>query len=294
MRKRILFTGATGYLGSRLAKAMVKDNYELLVIKRRSSNLYRINSIVPHINFLDIEDLYSSDLIEVTKNIDAIVHVATCYGRSNETINEIFSVNTEFPLRLLEAGSRSGVKIFLNTDTALNKYLNSYALSKHQLYQWGKYLSIHKKIKFANLRLEHFYGPNDDATKFVTHVIKSCIANLPDLKLTLGEQKRDFIFIDDVVSAYMHILELSNDIDESFIQMDVGSGQSVSIRMLVEAIHAMTESRTHLNFGAIPYREGEVMRSEADTSQLNALGWRCQYDLAAGLKISIEEEKNKL
>ena len=294
MRKRILFTGATGYLGSHLAKAMVKANYELLVIKRRSSNLYRINSIIPHINFLDIEDLYSSDLIEITKNIEAIVHVATCYGRSNETVNEIFSVNTEFPLRLLEAGSRAGVKIFLNIDTALNKYINSYALSKHQLYQWGKYFSIHKKIKFANLRLEHFYGPNDDATKFVTHVIKSCMANLPDLKLTLGEQKRDFIFLDDVVSAYMHILELSNDIDEFFIEMDVGSGQPVSIRMLVEAIHAMTESRTHLNFGAIPYREGEVMHSEADTSRLNALGWCCQYDLAAGLKISIEEEKNKL
>ena len=289
----MLLTGVTGFLGSHLAKSMLTDGYEVVAIKRKSSSLHRIASIAADIEFHDIEGLDFSGLFNSAKKIDTIVHTATCYGRDNETVSEIFSANTEFPLRLLDAGSRAGVELFLNTDTILEKYLNLYALSKNQLLQWGKFLSINNKIKFFNLRLEHFYGPNDDANKFTAFVINNCMANTPELKLTLGEQKRDFIFIDDVVSAYIRVLEKADDFDKPFVELDVGSGLAVSIRAFVETVHTLTESKTHLDFGAVPYRDGEVMHSEADTSRLKALGWQCQYDIAAGLKMVIDQERTQ-
>lgn len=149
---------------------------------------------------------------------------------------------------------------------------------------------MHGMIHFGNIRLEHFYGPNDDNTKFTSYVIKSCLENIPELELTLGEQRRDFIYIDDVVSAYLLLLENMGSFSEPFMEFDVGSGQAVSIREFVETVHRLTASRTHLAFGALPYRDGEVMHSVADVSGLKMLGWRCCYDIEAGLKQAIEQE----
>ena len=293
MKKRILLTGVTGFLGSHLAKALLAAGYEIVALKRISSSLRRVESIASNIVFFDIEGLNFDHLFRNCGKIDIIIHTATCYGRNNESVSEIFTANTEFPLRLLDAGNRAGVEMFLNTDTILDKYLNLYALSKNQLLQWGKFFSMHGKIRFGNVRLEHFYGPDDDPTKFSAYVINSCLANVPEIKLTLGEQKRDFIYIDDVVSAYMVLLEKMAHLNSSFVEFDVGSGRSVSIREFVETVHRLAASKTQLSFGALPYRDGEVMHSEADTSSLTALGWHCCYDIEAGLKKAIEQERGR-
>jgi len=293
MKKKILLTGVTGFLGSHLAKNLLASGYEVVALKRKSSSLHRIASVASNIAFIDTDELDYEHLFRDCGKVDTIIHTATCYGRNDESVSEIFSANTEFPLRLLDAGNRAGVEVFLNTDTILDKYLNLYSLSKNQLLQWGKFFSIHEKIRFGNIRLEHFYGPGDDSTKFSTYVINSCMENVPELRLTKGEQKRDFIYIDDVVSAYMVLLEKMDSLEKSFAEFDVGSGKSVPIRTFVEKVHRLADSRTHLAFGALPYREGEVMHSEADISGLNALGWSCRYDLETGLKHVIEQERGR-
>jgi len=242
---------------------------------------------------LDVDVLDLENIFQDYGKIDVIIHTATCYGRNAESVSEIFFANTEFPLRLLDAGSRAGVGLFLNTDTILDKYLNLYALSKNQLLQWGRFFAKQRSIGFANIRLEHFYGPDDEPTKFSAHVIHTCMNNVAELKLTKGEQKRDFIYIDDVVSAYMLLLDKMRNINSDFVEFDLGSGQPVSIRAFVETVHRLTGSQTHLAFDAIPYREGEIMHSEADISGLTALGWQCHYDIEAGLKKVIAQERVK-
>ena len=294
MKKKILLTGATGYLGSHLAKAFLSAGHEVIALKRKSSSLRRVKSISSEIKFVDIEALDYDNFFHENKSIDVIIHTATCYGRNCESASQIFSVNTEFPLHILDAGSRAGVKLFLNTDTTLDKNLNLYAFSKNQFQQWGKYFSQHSKIRFGNIRLEHFYGPYDEPTKFTSHIISSCLNNVLELKLTAGEQKRDFIYIDDVVSAYMVLLGKLSDIEESFVEFEVGSGHSVPIREFVEIVHSLTNSKTHLNFGAVSYRKGELMHSEANVSGLVALGWQCLNNVDSGLKKIIEIERMKI
>lgn len=294
MKKRILLTGVTGFLGSFLAKELLALGYEVVALKRTTSSLRRVESIASNIIFFDVENLDFDSLFRNCGKIDIIIHTATCYGRNNENVSEVFVANTEFPLRLLDAGSRAGVELFLNTDTILDKYLNAYALSKNQFLQWGKFFSLHEKIRFVNVKLEHFYGPNDDPKKFTAFVINSCLRDIPELKLTSGEQKRDFIYIDDVVSAFIILLENAHCFDSSFSEFGVGSGQSVAIRKFVETVHRLSDSKTHLAFGALPYRDGEVMSSEADISGLSALGWYCRYDIVTGLKKVIEHERGRI
>jgi CDP-paratose synthetase len=292
MNKKVLLTGVTGFLGSYLAKSLLQAGYDVIGLKRKSSSLQRIESISSNIILVNIDELDYDELFKKHGKIDVIFHTATCYGRNGESVSDVFHANTEFPLRLLDAGARAGVGMFFNTDTILDKYLNLYSLSKNQLLQWGKFFSANKKIRFSNLRLEHFYGPNDDKNKFTSFVVENCLRNVDSLKLTLGDQKRDFIYIDDVVSAYQVLLEKTDGFESYFNEFDIGSGKAVSIRDFVELAHKLTNSSTKLLFGAYPYRDEEVMHSEANISKLIKLGWHCKYDIESGLKKSIYEESN--
>lgn len=288
---RILLTGITGYLGSHLAISLLANGYEVVGLKRKSSPLHRIESILPQLALLDIEEADISAIFTGHEKIDAVIHAATCYGRNGENASHVLEANLVFPLKLLDAAAASGVGLFMNTDTVLDKFLNHYALSKWQFTEWGQYFAQQKQIRFLNLKLEHFYGPSDSQSKFTTHIVNSCLANVPELKLTQGEQQRDFIYIDDVVAAYLLLLDKQESFGNGFIEFEVGSGVAVTIRQFVETVHRLTASTTRLNFGALPYRTGEAMFSQADTSALQALGWCCRYSIEAGLKVAIDEER---
>ena len=239
---------------------------------------------------------YDWDVVDVEQafkeqgKVDAIVHTATCYGRQGESAATVFEANVGLPLRLLESSVFFKTDTFFNTDTVLYEYLNFYALSKKQFKDWGTLFAQMEKIRFVNIKLENMYGPGDAASKFTTHVIKSCLADVPYLDLTTGEQKRDFVFIDDVVLAYGVLLQKVGSQLGLFQEYGVGSGKGVSIREFVETVHEVSRSQTRLNFGALPYRNHEIMHSEANTAALQSLGWSCQVGLRDGIRRTIEKE----
>ena len=93
------------------------------------------------------------------------------------------------------------------------------------------------------------------------------------MNLTDGRQLRDFIFIDDVVSAYIKVI--SSDLRVSgnnYKEFQVGSGQAISVRDFVLTIHKVANSKTILNFGAVSRRSGDLKFYQADTSELEKLG----------------------
>ena len=285
--KKILITGITGFLGSKLAMELVRTGYEVIALKRKSSSLKRLESFKNEITLYNIEEVDFQNVFKTHNKIDFIIHTATSYGRNNESPYEIFEANTGFPLKLLDAASMANVSKFINTDTILDKYLNLYSLSKNHLLEWGKFYSMRNKIEFINMRLEHFYGSDDDDSKFTSYVINKCNSNTKTLQLTSGEQKRDFIYIDDVVTAYTTVLKRVNSHNKWFDEYDVGSGNSSSIKDFVEMVRRLTNSNIELNFGALPYRKNEVMNSKADVKRLIDLGWKCKYNLEEGLKLTI-------
>jgi CDP-paratose synthetase len=285
--KKILITGITGFLGSKLAMELVRTGYEVIALKRKSSSLKRLKSFKNDITLYNIEEVDYHKVFKTHNKIDFIIHTATSYGRNNESPWEIFEANTGFPLKLLDAASMANVSKFINTDTILDKYLNLYSLSKNHLLEWGKFYSMRNKIEFINMRLEHFYGSDDDDSKFTAYVINKCISNTKTLQLTAGEQKRDFIYIDDVVAAYITVLKRVNSHNKWFDEYDVGSGNSSTIKEFVEMVRRLTNSNIELNFGALPYRKNEVMNSKADVKGLMDLGWKCKYNLEEGLKLTI-------
>ena len=284
---KVLVTGATGFLGSHLVKGLLRAGHEVAILKRSFSDTWRINHIIKQLDCYNLDKCALDAPFKSHGKFEAIIHTATCYGRKGEDIVEIFEANTLFPLKLLETATFFNTDTFFNTNTILSKYLNSYSLSKKNFMEWGKQFADSGKIQFTNIKLEHIYGPWDDESKFTTYIMKSCLANIPELRLTLGEQKRDFIYIDDVVEAYLMLLKTSN--KEIYQDYELGSGQAISIREFVETVHSMIGSKTMLNFGALPYREGEIMESNANISALKEIGWTPKINIKTGIeKIIIE------
>ncbi len=289
---KIVLTGGTGFLGSHLLSDLLKNGHDVAVVKRTNSNLNRIVEHKNQIKLIDIDQLDQGKLVAALKGVDVIIHTATNYGRGGESPSQVFDANTAFPLRLLDAGVENGISLFINTDTVLDKYLNLYALSKNQFLQWGTFFSRQRKFRFINLKLEHFFGANDDKTKFTEFIFRACCDNKSSIALTPGDQLRDFIYIDDVVSAYRCVLNAPLNDKSMFEEFEIGSGKPVSVRAFVELVHTGSESSSVLDFGALAYREGEVMLSKADTSKLNALSWRCEHTLQSGISAVISQYKN--
>jgi CDP-paratose synthetase len=283
---KILLTGATGFLGSHLAKHFIARGHEVVALRRPASSMDRVVALGNAISWHLIEDLWLSPG-KIVAGVDAVVHTAASYGRSNESVAEVLNTNLAFPLRLLDVASASGIKAFINTDSALPRAFNAYSLSKAQFADWGKYFAEKSGISFINFLLDHMYGPGDDPTKFSDYVVRACMSNQTELRLTPGEQKRDFIFIDDVIAAYDTVLGHIGNGLPGYHDIPVGSGHAISIRDFVDTVHKLTGSSTMLRYGAIPYRDNEVMLSEADTRKLQALGWTRCNSLEAGLAKTI-------
>ncbi len=295
---RVLLTGASGFLGSHLFKALLKSGYEVVILKRSSSDTWRIKSLLEQSKSYDV-DKVAIELAFEENEIDAVIHTACDYGRSNSSISAVFETNFIFSLKLLEATVSSSASLFINTDTFFNSprvapnYMSAYTYSKKYFVEWLK--KIDNRLSVANLKLHHVYGPDDGKTKFIPWYINEIINNVDHIDLSLGDQKKDFIYVDDVVSAYICCLE-KIDKDNRFQEYDVCTGVQVSLKDMLVTLKSSVEKELErsngpvLNFGARPYVDGEIMSVNCSNSGLKEMGWGPNYDIQSGCDLLAEIE----
>lgn len=288
----ILLTGSTGFLGSYLLKSFVKSGYEVIALKRSTSNTYRINDYLKKVTLYNIDKVNLEDIFKKHK-INIVINTVTNYGRIDNKISSILDTNLIFGLKLLEESVNSNAKAFINTDTLLERNINAYALSKAQLVDWMKFLS-NKQTKMINIKIEHMYGALDDENKFIYWLINKLNQNVEKIDLTSGVQKRDFIYIDDIVSAYEIIIQNINTFS-NYEEFELGSGNSIEVKNFVEKIYQEISNKqtlsTKLNFGAVSYRDNENMNIQANIEKLTNLAWKPKVSIKDGIKKILEKEK---
>lgn len=289
----VLITGTTGFLGSHLAKKFIKEGHQVIGLHRAKSNFWRFSKSDEDIRWFNFENLNLDEIFKSCQ-VDVVIHTACSYGRNGEGIKELFASNFHFGIEVLQASINSGVKTFINTDTLLPKNVNSYSLSKSLFVEAIEYFS--QSIQVINLKLEHMYGPLDDRTKFVPWLISTLIFSKEIIPLTSGIQKRDFIFINDVVEGFYSVFLKRKEL-ENYSSFDLSTGAFVEVRyfvgLIVKKIEDMfsIEIKQRLNFGAKDYRENDVMVPQLSSRNLSEIGWALKFSHDEGINEILKEYK---
>ena len=293
----IMITGASGFLGSALALHFASSGHEVTLLVRPKSSMHRLGSKASDFRTIQIDGDSSLEDAVSDSVPDVLIHTACSYGRNDEPPLAIFDANLRLGLLLLQSAAKLDDPVtFINTGTVMERDVSDYALSKAQFSEWGRRVAMHSlgHLKFINVLLQHMYGPGDDTTKFSTRIIQSCLKNDSHIPLTLGGQQRDFIYIEDVVSAYDTLVRHSTAWHEACVDVEIGSGEAPTLREFVELVHKLTESSAGLGFGAIPYRSNEGMLYQADLTRMRSFGWSPRIPLVDGLRRTIQAERDAL
>jgi len=256
---KVLITGSNGYLGKAISKSLFLTGNAIGHYTRKTE-----------VNFIQ------------QFNPDVVVHTICSYGRNGESPNQIYQSNLNCGIEVLSECKKLDKRVtFINCGTSLKFNTNLYSISKGQFVEYGKFASS-DQLQFLNMNLQHFYGPGA-TNNFISYVFENCFTN-KDLALTEGTQQRDFIYIDDVITAFKTVIEKRNTLLE-FENIDVGTGVTTQLRDVITKIKEITKSSSALEFGKVPMRENEEMIMSANTKFLNKLGWTYKNDINKGLAL---------
>jgi CDP-paratose synthetase len=280
----IFLTGATGFVGSHILSKLLHCGHNVTIIRRPNSDTKRIDDYIDQVSTIDNENN-----INGTLGFDCIIHAATSYENSNYAGSDILSANINLPVYLLDYAVNNKCKKFINISTFIAKYEagppNSYALTKRHMEEWGMYYCNHYPLNFVNVVLHQVYGTGDSITKFTPWLVNELKTNVKSIELTEGNQERDFVNVIDVQKAIGLIVE--QPYQDSYDEYEVCSGNITTIREFAQIVKLAANSCSRLDFGAIDYRENEIMSIHSNPSKTFGLGWRPEIELVSGVEIMI-------
>ena len=302
---KVLITGASGFVGSHVARLLVAEGCEVYALVRESSNRWRIRDILPSM-YLRQSDLVAFEnvntyLQEIKPEL--CIHLAWYavpgkYLNSQENLDSI-----QASINLLSQLAELGCKRFVGigtcfeydlslgylSESSLTKPITLYAATKVALSTILQQFAQITEMEVAWIRLFYQYGPMEDERRLIPGIISSLLRD-EVVKTTKGEQIRDFLHIEDVASAIWAVAK-SN---VSGV-VNVGSGQPVTVGQIALELGNLLGKPDLIHLGALPYRPNDPMFICANNELLRKkTDWTQKYNLTTGLKNTIEWYKDHL
>jgi len=290
--RRALITGATGFVGSHLTRALIRESWEVHAVVRRHSNLEPLRDIGDTLK-VHSYDGNAARLVEIVEKsrADVVFHLASQFivEHKPEDIEDLVISNILFGTHLVEAMSVREVKCLVNTGTFWQHFenrdydpVNLYAATKEAFEAiLGFYVNV-RDFRSITLKLFDIYGPHDRRPKIFA-LLRKMMNQKEPFAMSPGDQLLDLTYIDDVVDAYLvaasRLLEGRVSGHEQYA---VSSGRTVSLRELVAVFQQETKSILPVQWGGRPYRQREVMVPWDRGEPLP--GWRPRVPLAEGIK----------
>ena len=280
----ILITGGAGFIGSHLAELLVNKGFKnilnnIVFLRKDINNInashlkkYKIKvvihlaalaDIVPSINnpsqYFKSNVTGTINLLEVMRelSIKKIIYAASssCYGLAKTPTSEEMAIDTQYPY-------------------AFTKYVG-----EQSIIHWSKVY----KINYISLRLFNVYGPRSRTNGTYGAVFGTFLSqyfnNKPLTIVGNGKQKRDFIFIEDVVACFFKIMNSSQK-NQIF---NVGANNP-------KAINSIAKILKYTNIVKIPKRPGEPFITNANINKIKkAINWFPKTSLKQGVKIMVQD-----
>jgi nucleoside-diphosphate-sugar epimerase len=297
--KKVAITGGAGFIGANLIHKLLSLNYEINLLVRSSTNLWRLKEILPKLKIheIDISDKQNLKEILTIINPKAIIHLATyTQYRNQQDFEQMIETNIRGTLNLLSASKDIDYDIFINTgssseygiknnpmrETDLLEPVSFYAATKSSATLLCQVFSREYRKPIVILRPFSAYGPYEEENRFIPTIIKSVIEDRP-IKLTPGDERRDFIYIDDIVNVYLKAIQKGKSLAGQILNM--GTGKEYTNDEVVKTLFKMTGKKVPIEKGAYPARIWDTLHWVADTSKTKQLlNWEPKFTLEEGLR----------
>lgn len=285
----IFLIGGSGFIGKNLARCFA-DRYNVSVYDK----------------FID-QDFFSSYPSIKTFELDLVEDTIPLYSSTPDYIINLASIVTaERDMSLFDGLISSNLKILLNLyerfkdEKQLKLFIqfgsseeygaenspfkeenrespnSPYALVKQLTTNTSMMLYQNYDFPIMVVRPGNLFGSLQNKSKFIPYVIEQLKKNLP-LNVSPCEQKRDFIYIDDFVFSIGRLLQSYSKCLGQIV--NVSSGESLSLKGIIEFCKQTLQSTSEVHYGALPYRANEVMDLKCSVSKLSQLiGQEIDFD----------------
>jgi nucleoside-diphosphate-sugar epimerase len=312
---RALVTGSAGFIGRWVAKLLSDAGAELLLLERNKTPLDTVassfsirgtriaadlavkgefarvyNEVRPDITFnlagYGISREETSEASAWRINAELVEEIVSVIGRGRERRDGWKGLSLVHTGSGFELGSVPGVvteEVVPNPATLYGKT----KLAGTRSVQAGSTGGI---VRAVAARLFTVFGPGEGSQRLLPSLLRAARSKEP-LKMTKGEQLRDFTYVKDVAAGLLR-LGLSPQVPGGTVNL--ATGNLLSVREFVEcAADLLGMGRDQLLFGAIPYREDEILQGRVDIRLLRRItGWTPSYSVRDGIKETIELENS--
>ena len=315
---RVMVTGAAGFIGSHLVDRLLEEGEEVIGVDDLSSgslaNLAEArNSRVGKFTFHRV-DITSNALADLTKRLapEVIFHLAAQVDVRKSVADPIHDamINLVGTLNVLQSAVQAGTQKVVFTSSGgciygepdgsrlpvtedqvfLPEALpeSPYGVSKKVAIDYLRYYKVVQGLDYTALALSNVYGPRQEPAaevglegQVVAIFSRRLLAGRPCTIYGDGSQTRDFVYVDDVVSAFVAARDRG-----SGELVNVGSGSELSVDELYERLKELTAARLDPVYAAA--RPGELQKIVVDASKAgHVLGWSPTTSLDDGLKQTV-------
>jgi len=301
--KRTLVTGGTGFVGANLASRLVKEGHEVFLLLRPEANRWRLRALPEHVTLLEA-DLRDREAVEA--RVEAIqpdwaFHLGVYGAYPGETdLERMVHTNILGTINLVRACVKSGTEALVHAGSSSEYGFKSVPPSETDLlepnshYAWTKAAATHYcrqvatkcDVRLTTLRLYSVYGPYEEPGRLIpTLVSRGLTGHLPPL--VSPDIARDFVYVDDVVSAF--VLAAQSRTEEPGQVYNVGTGVQTTLKEVVDiAVRCLNISDAPV-WGTMAERQWDSTTWVSDSSKIQAeLGWRPRITLEQGFALTAD------
>lgn len=298
---KLLVTGATGFIGKNLLPVLLNNGFEVMALVRNESKMPA--------------DLNHTKLALVTTNNpqwkedikvyspDVVIHLAAYLTSADneQAINQLIESNILFATHILDALQETEISYFINTGTFAEYYKNEASTDPAYLYAATKtafrsilaYYQSLLNFNIVNVIPYTVYGGIDTQKKLIDIIYQSSKQVIPT-QMSPGEQLLDFIHIEDVVDFYLTLLGNLKSITATYTEIHLGTGEGTTPKQIARIIESVTNKKTNINWGGLPYRSRDTMQSVANKKlPSDVLSWTPKKEIHIGISEYINKLENK-
>lgn len=296
---KLFVTGSTGFIGSHLVRALLARGHEVVALRREKSNLDRCTDFARQVTWVN------QDTGEWTQQVIAqkpavILHSAWGGVTATERADwKLQAANLALFADLLHIAGHVPLSQFIALGSQAEygpingRVDETHPCQPDTAYGATKLAGLalldgyarQTKLACVWLRLFSVYGPSEGASWFIPNLIRQMRLGQPP-QLSGCEQRYDYLHIHDLATGVLAVLRRPG---ESGV-FNLSSNTSVPLKQVVQLIREYTGCRAEPAFGALPYRPGQSMHMEGDSTRFNqTFAFQPQINIVEGLHQLVAE-----